>query len=79
MNEKKKEINEKLKEIVLIRIEAMPQNYKLSVGNEGVFSKEDLIKHVSQMDSIGKQIVESEHRFLKALSVGEVTKALTST
>lgn len=69
---------EKLKEIVLMKIETMPINYKLSVGKEGVFNKEEIIEHVKKMDTIGEKILDMEFRFMKALSDGRITKALAS-
>ena len=77
MIEEDKKPEEKLKEIVLVKLDSMPSNYKLSIGKEGVFDKEDLIKHVKKMDPIGKQILEMELRFMKAVTTGQLTKALT--
>jgi len=77
MNEEDKK-QEILKELVLMKIESMPPNYKLSLGKEGVFDKNQLIEHVNKMDDVGKQILNMESHFLKAVSRGEVTKALTS-
>jgi len=77
MNEEDKK-QEILKEIVLMNIDSMPSNYKLSLGGKGVFDKNQLIEHINKMDDVGKQILNIESRFLKAVSRGEVTKALTS-
>lgn len=76
--DKEKKQQEKLKEIVLIKIETMPSNYKLSIGGEGVFNKEEIKYHVNKMDGTGKKILDMELRFIKALSSGEITKTLTS-
>jgi len=75
--EKKKQL-ERLKQIVLMKIDTMPANYKLSIGGEGSFSKSQIAEHVNKMDEIGNQILNMELKFIKALSRGEVTKTLTS-
>ena len=75
--EKKKQL-EILKQIVLMKIATMPANYKLSIGGEGSFNKSQIAEHVNSMDDTGKQILNMELRFIKALSRGEVTKTLIS-
>jgi len=77
-DEKERNRLEELKKIVVIKLESMPSNYKLSLGNEGVFDKNQLIERVNKMDKIGKQVLEMESRFMKALLKGEVTRALAS-
>ena len=75
--EKKKQL-ERLKEIVLKKIDTMPKSYKLSIGSQGSFNKSQIAEHVNKMDDTGKQILNMELRFIQALSRGEVTKTLTS-
>ena len=76
--EQKKKQLEQLKQIVLMKIATMPKNYKLSIGSEGSFNKFQIAEHINKMDDTGKQILDMELRFIKALSRGEVTKTLTS-
>ena len=45
-DEKKSE----LKKLVLARIDIMPPNFKLSIGNKGTFNKEQLIEHINGGD-----------------------------
>jgi hypothetical protein len=75
-NEKSKE--ELLKKIVLMNLETMPLNYRLSIGNEGFFDRNQLIEHVNKNDKIGKQILDSELKFMQSISRGEITRALAS-
>ena len=75
--EKKKQL-ERLKQIVLMKIATMPKNYKLSIGGEGSFNKVQIAEHVNKMDDVGRNILDMELRFIKALSQGEVTKTLAS-
>lgn len=73
-----KEIKEELKEIVIMRIEAIPSNLKLAIGNNKSLTKEEMIKHVKDGDFIGEQIINSHISFMKAVANGEVTKAITT-
>jgi len=75
--EKKKQL-ERVKQIVLRKIDTMPKDYKLSIGGEGSFNKFQIAERVNKMDDVGKQILEMELRFIRALSRGEVTKTLAS-
>jgi hypothetical protein len=67
---KEKQIHEDIKEIVIIRLETLPADKKISIGSYGEFSKEELIEHVKKDDKIGKKIIEVEMEFLKALKKG---------
>ena len=78
MEDKKKLKEELLKKIVLMNLETVPLNFRLSIGNEGFFDRNQLIEHVNKNDKIGKQMLESELRFMQAISKGEITRALTS-
>ncbi len=72
------EINEELKEVVIIRIEAIPSNLKLSIGDGKSLTKEEMIEHVKNGDDIGKQIIQSHLSFMRAVGRGDFTKAIAS-
>lgn len=74
--EDKKNEEQILKELVLARIDVMPSNFKLSVGDEGVFTKEQIMSLIEEDTPIGKQIIEMQLSFIKALTSGELTKAI---
>lgn len=76
--EKEKKIEKELKEVVIMRIDAIPSNLKLSIGNEKSLTKEEMIEHVKQEDEIGKQIINSHLSFMKAIAKGDFTRAYTS-
>lgn len=69
---------EKLKEVVIMRIEAIPSNLRLSVGGGKSLTKEEMIEHVKKEDDIGKQIINSHLSFMRAVAKGDFTKSLTS-
>jgi hypothetical protein len=73
--EEKNKLSE-LKELVLARLAVMPQNFKLSMGNEGTFSKEQLINHVKRGDEAGLLIIKMQLKFIKALTSGKLIKTL---
>jgi len=64
-------IRSDIKELVIARLEVLPPNIKVSLGNMD-FTKEQLVEHVKKEDDIGKKIVEVELEFIRALKEGEV-------
>ena len=75
-DEKEKKTEEELKELVLARIDVMPSNYKLSIGNFGTFTKDELVEKVKSGDEAGKQIVRMQLNFIKALTTGKLIETL---
>ena len=69
-------ISAELKKIVLWRLETIPPNFKLSIGNEGTFTKEELKQHVQKEDQIGVAFAKMQLNFMKALASGEFSKTL---
>jgi len=59
-----------IKEIVIERLLALPETHKISIGSKGAFNKQELIKHVTNNDEIGKKIIEIELDFLRSLKEG---------
>ena len=64
------EITEDIKELVIARLEAIPPNKKISIGNYGEFTKDELIEGVKSESDIGKKIIEIEIGFLRAMKQG---------
>jgi len=63
-------ISEDIKQLVIMRLETLPANKKISIGSYGEFSREELIEHVKKEDGIGRKMVEVEMEFLKAFKEG---------
>jgi len=61
------DIEKNLIELVISRLQTMPENLEISIGSEGTFKKKDLIKHVKKSDPIGKMIVKVELDYLRSL------------
>ncbi len=54
------------KKIVLARLETMPQDMNLSIGNVGSLNKWELMEHVQREDEIGKIIMQVYMSSLRA-------------
>lgn len=69
MSEKntKEKISEDMINLVIARLETIPQNVELSVGNEGSFSVKELIEKVRKQDEIGKKMIEMQLAYLRSL------------
>ncbi len=73
------ELNEKLKELIIARIEAtMSPNLKLSIGADGSLDKQEMIDHVKNGDEIGKKIAMVHFNFMRAQATGQLTSALNT-
>lgn len=70
-NEEKK-IDSDIKDLVKMRLSAIPKGYSVSVGSQGNFKVEDLIKHIEDEDEIGKSMVEIDMEFLRDLKNGKL-------
>lgn len=76
MTEKDEKMSEDVKELVIARLGIMPSTYKLSIGSDGTFTKNELIKHVIAEDKIGKQIARMQLNFIRALTTGKLIDTL---
>lgn len=66
--------DEEIRKLVLARLSTTSPDTMKSIGDEGVFSRDDLIEHVKAGDKIGKTIEEVEMAWLRALKTGIVTQ-----
>lgn len=66
------DIEEELKQLVIQRLKATSDELNIVIGNEGDFTREELIRRIESGDKIGKEIVESEIEFLKAMTEGKI-------
>ena len=63
--------NGELKDIVLARIQVMPDTINIAIGNEDL-SKKQLLEHVNREDGLGTQIMEMELEYLQDLASGAI-------
>ena len=59
-----------IKELVIARLSTISPEKRISIGSSGEFSKDQLIQHVKDGDTIGKKIIEVELEFLIAMKEG---------
>lgn len=52
-------------DLVVARLQTIPEGVGVSMGSKGNFSREDLIKHVKANDEIGKKVMDVEMSFLQ--------------
>lgn len=63
----KQNISEDIINLVIARLETIPPNIELSVGNDGSFSIDELIEKVRKQDDIGKKMIEMQLAYLRSL------------
>ncbi len=62
-----------IRELVIVRLESMPANVKLSIGSHGEFDKNELIERVKKGDDIGKKIIAAQLHYLRSLKRGIIS------
>lgn len=64
------------KELVIARLEEMPETHEISVGGKGSFTKNQLIAEVKRDSEVGKTIVKIHLNFLRSFKKGEFYREL---
>jgi hypothetical protein len=57
-NEQFDQIPESVKQLVIVRLAAMPSGYRISIGSQGSFTKDELIEHVKEGDEVEVKVIE---------------------
>ncbi len=60
--------NDDIKELVKLRLMSTPSNIKISIGNFGEFSRDQLIEQVDKETNVGKTIVDMEILFIRKMA-----------
>ena len=53
--------------LVIARLNTMPNNVNVNLGDSGILNKSDLINHVKNQDELGRKIVDMQLRYLRSL------------
>lgn len=61
---------EEIKKLVLIRLEAMPPDIKVSIGSERDLSREELFREVKNETELGKLIIKMQLEYLRSMKKG---------
>ncbi|HCM82724.1 MAG: hypothetical protein UW37_C0018G0012 [Candidatus Gottesmanbacteria bacterium GW2011_GWA2_44_17] len=68
MNTQTSEVtDEEIRKLVVARLHSFPAGRKISIGNDGEFTKDELIKSVEKDDRIGKKIIQVQLSYLQSL------------
>lgn len=59
-----------IKKLVIARLQTLPEDTSVSVGDQGEYSKDQLIEHVQNGDEVGETIIDIEMNFLRHLKEG---------
>lgn len=63
-----KELEKDIQDLVIARLNTIPENLELAVGNEGSFTVKQLIEHVRDNDEIGGMYIKSQLEYLRSLN-----------
>ena len=58
--------DEDVRKLVTARLSVLSEDTMVSVGSEGSFSRDELIKHVQTGDKVGSKIAEIEMEWLRS-------------
>ena len=59
--------NEEIKEIVIARLKTIPDKFKIAIGNQDSFTKEQIINEVMKESETGKKMIDIQMRYLRSL------------
>lgn len=65
-----KEEKKELAELVIARLDVLPPNISISIGSEGRFTKDELIKEIRKNTLIGQKMIEIDLTYLRKLKEG---------
>ena len=63
-------------ELVYARLQALPKDFNISVGDYGEISKDEALKHVEKNDDIGKVLIMIDREYFDMLKSGELYESL---
>ncbi len=58
---------DEIKKLVLFRLQSMQKDLGIHLGSAGILTREQLIEHVQNNDSLGKKIIETQLAYLRAM------------
>lgn len=67
-----RKIKKDIKELVKARLDMLSESVNISIGSDGSFNKNELMKHVDAEDEIGKKVIKADMEFLRALKKGRL-------
>lgn len=62
--------DEDVRKLVIARLSVLSPDTSISVGSEGSFTRDELVKRVEKGDSIGEKLAEVEMEWLRSFKEG---------
>ena len=62
--------------LVYTRWQAFPKGYSISVGDYGIITKEDALKHVAEKDEIGELLIAIDRNYFDKIKSGDLYAGL---
>lgn len=62
----KKISGKEIKLLVIERLKTLSSGRKISIGDEGSFSKDELIDHIKKGDKVGEKIIKVQMNYLRS-------------
>lgn len=59
--------DEEIKQLVIERLRRIPVGKKISIGADGDFTRDELIKFVETNDTVGDKIIKMQLEYLRSL------------
>lgn len=72
MSTEKASLDEEIRRLVVERLKTIPHDKKISIGDKGDFTIEELIKRVEKNDEVGQKIIKIQMEFLQSWKTGEL-------
>lgn len=64
------ELDKDIIELVIARLQTLPEDKDISIGSFGEFTKDEIINRVRSGDEVGKKMIEIEMSFLRLIKEG---------
>jgi hypothetical protein len=62
--------DEDIRKLVVARLRTLSGNKRVSIGSDGEFTKEELIKNVEENSHVGRKIIQIQLEYLQAFKKG---------
>ncbi len=66
--------DEDIRKLVVARLRTFSSNRKISIGSDGEFTPEELIKKVQSNDQVGQKVIAIQLEYLRSLKTGIFTE-----
>lgn len=64
--------DEEIRKLVVARLKVLSSDILISVGSEGSFSRDELVKKVNEGDRVGEKLAEIQMGWLQSLKEGVI-------